>query len=507
MGSVEKLKKKYNKSQFITADLSGVIQYSEGSLFKEWISGVNIVEAHPFFEIISTLHSSSDAESEYSFPCVHLESEGVEEKICDVAISLESAQINIIIFDYTLTYQELNSISQERNESIIKSQELEFSNKLLVEKEKFKNNFITNINHELTTPLTSIKGFLELLEKTELDYEQEELVKIIKSESSFLQSIFRDMLDISRIESGEFSLKKETFDFIKLLKEIEGAYRVISESKLLKFEVQIDKKINPLVQSDKTRLYQILSGLLSNSMKYTDEGDIKLVVSKISGKSKKQELEIRVKDSGIGISSENKDLIFEPFSQLDRTTSGSGLGLHITRNLVHLMGGTITFTSEPGKGTEFVVILKLKSAKKEESLAYEKEYTLPKGKKYRVLIVENRLNTQYLIMKQLLSQGCFFVDAVSNAEDALKSIENRNYDLIITDIKLPRASGLELTKKIRNNYADTAIKNVPILGLSGVQVPNILSKSIAYGMDSFLPKPFTQEALLKKVSRLLLLKQ
>ncbi len=502
------LKKHYNKIQLITTDLLGGITYSDENLFENWKPGIKITDAHPFFEIILALKESVTVnENEFSFPCVHLETQDLKELICDVTITFEAEEISVVIFDYTVAYNKLNLISQERNDSIIKAQELEFSNKLLLEKERFKNNFIANINHELTTPLTSIKGFLSLLEKTDLDYEQEELTKIIKNEASHLQSIFRDMLDISRIESGEFSLVKETFDFVDLIKEIEDSHRVLTENKLLDFQITLDKKINPLVHADKTRLYQILNSLVGNSIKYTEEGSITLEINKISGKSKKQEIEIKITDTGIGISKKDSERIFEPFSQLNELTQGSGLGLHVTRNLVHLMGGSITLNSEVGKGTVFTVTLKLRNAKNDDSLTKEKEYHLPEGKKFRILIVENRLNTQYLIMKQLLSQGCFFVDAVSNAEDALRNIESRNYDLIITDIKLSKMSGLELTKMVRNNYADSVIKNVAILGLSGVQVPNILSKAIASGMDSFLAKPFTEESLLQKVSRLLVLRQ
>lgn len=508
MRNPEEIKRKFNKSQLLITDFSGDISHSDANLFDDWKAGDNIFEIHPFFEIVNTLkpvHKTST--NEFQFPCVHLESENIKEKICDVTFVFEEEQINILIFDYTTTYQQLNIVSQEKNDSIIKSQELTFSNQLLIEKEKFKNNFIANINHELATPLTSIKGFLEIFEKTELSYEQEELIRIIKSESSYLQSIFRDMLDISRIESGEFSLKNEVFDFLELLQEIEEAHRVITQSKFLDFQVVIDKKINKFVNADKTRLYQIISSLIGNAVKYTESGSVKLEITKLSGRSKKQELEIKVTDTGIGISKENQERIFEPFAQLNDLTEGSGLGLHVTRNLVHLMGGSIYIKSEPNKGSEFKVVLKLNSVTHEESAYIEKDYQLPKGKKYRILVVENRLNTQYLIMKQLLSKGCFFVDAVSNAEDALISLENRNYDLVIADIKLPKTSGLDLAKKIRHKYADNAIKNVAILGLSGVQVPNILNKAIAAGMDYFIPKPYTEVELMKKISRLLLLRE
>lgn len=503
-----KHKKFLNKIQLITTNLKGQIIASDANVFPSWTVNENIKDVHPFFEIITPLiEQASIQEKEFSFPCVHLAEKDDLEKICDVNITFELSEIQIIIFDYSNSYYELNAISQERNESIIKAQELEFTNKFLVEKERFKNNFISNINHELTTPLTSIKGFIELLQKTELDYEQEEIVRVIKSESEHLQAIFTDMLDISRIESGQFKLTKEDFDLKALVQNIEESFKKIASEKLLDFEVNYDSKINSIVFSDKTRIYQIITNLLNNAFKYTSEGKVTLSLNKISGKNRKQEIVIKVKDTGVGISPEDKELIFEAFSQLNDLVDGSGLGLHVTKSLIFLMSGTIDLKSELGKGAEFTVTLKLQNSKGQEKQGFDKEYKLEKGKKYRILIVENRQNTQYLLMKQLLSKGIFFVDAVENAENAIKSIEFRNYDLIILDIKLPEMSGFELTKVIRTKYGDSSIKDIPIVGISGITTPNIEGNALSSGMDAFIPKPFSEEILMKKVVRLLALKK
>ncbi len=497
-----------NKIQLVTVDLSGQIKFSDANLFPSWKEEASIFECHPFFDIIQSLKDAvTPTENEFSFPCVHLSEEGEEEIICDINITFELAETHIIIFDYSDAYFELNKISQQRNDSAIKAQELEFSNKLLVEKEKFKNNFIANVNHELTAPLTSIKGFIDLLEKTELDYEQEELTKIIKNEASHLQGIFSDMLDVSNIESGEFKLNKEVFNLFDLIKSIEESFCIVLKEDIIDFKVTIDKKINPLIHADKTRVYQIITNLLNNAIKYSEEGEIHLSITKISGKNRKQELEIKVSDTGIGISKEDQQKIFEPFLQVNQMFKGTGLGLHITRNLVHLMEGTIAVNSEINQGTEFKVVLALRNAPKSDEELLEKSYSLPEGKKFRILIVENRQNTQYLIMKQLLAYKCFFVDVVTNGEDALRNVENRNYDLLIVDIKLKGMTGLALTKKIRNDYGDTAIKDIPIVGISGLQQSNILNIALSAGMDSFISKPFSEELLLSKIKRLLSLKK
>ncbi len=501
----ENQKKFYKKVQLVTVNELGKIIYSDANLFS-WNVNDSIYEAHPFFSIIESLKEAVSAqENEFTFPCVHLKEGKEASRICDVTFTVSYGEINIVIFDYTQAYLDLNKISQERNESIIKAQELEFTNRLLIEKENFKNDFIASINHELTTPLTSVKGFIELLEKTNLDYEQEELVKIIKTESDHLQNIFGDMFDISRIESGGFKLEEETFNLKELFSTIVNSNKGPIEKQALNFKTEIDNKLNAELIGDKTRLYQIISNLISNALKYTDEGFIKFSINRLSGKSSKQQIAIVVEDSGIGISEEDKAAIFESFSQLNPNIKGSGLGLNIVRSLVSLMEGEILLESKVGVGSKFTVVLSLKNASGEETEEVKHHYELPKGKKYRILVVENQLNTQYLLLKILLAQGSFFVDAVSSAEAAIKAIENREYKLIISDIKLDELTGFQLAQRIRNQYGDVAIKNIPILGISALRAPNMTNKAIAAGMDAFLSKPFSEKQLLQKVNRLIYL--
>lgn len=499
----ENQKKFYKKVQLITVNELGKIIYSDANLFN-WTKGNSIYEAHPFFSIIDGLkETGTSKDNEFTFPCVHLNETTEEERICDVTFTLSFGETNIVIFDYTQAYLELNKISQERNESTIKAQELEFTNRLLVEKENFKNDFIASINHELTTPLTSIKGFLGLLKKTKLDYEQEELVRIIKAESDHLQNIFGDMFDISRIESGGFKLEEEAFNLKELFETIVNSNRGPVEKQALDFFAELDSKLNTELVGDKTRLYQIISNLISNALKYTNEGFIKFYIKRLGGKNNKQQIAIIIEDSGIGINDKDKLAIFEPFSQLNPSMKGSGLGLNIVRNLVSLMDGTIDLSSKIGKGSKFTVTLGLRNASGEDIEEEKNTYKLPKNKKYRILVVENQLNTQYLILKILLAQGNFFVDAVSSGEAAIKAIENRNYSLIISDIKLKELSGFQLAQRIRNQYGDEAIKNIPILGISALRAPNMTNKAISAGMDSFLSKPFSEKQLLQKVSRLI----
>ena len=497
-------KKFYKKVQLITIDHNGHIIHTDANLFSDWEIGDILQEEHPFFEIInSLLLTYSPDHNEFTFPCVHLSTDLTEEKICDITITIEFDEINIVIFDYTKTYEELNLISQERNESLLELQQLEFSNKLLIEKENFKNQFIANVNHEITTPVTSIKGFLDLLEKTDLSYQQEELIKIIKDESEHLLRIFNDMIDLSKIESGTFKLIKEPFNIIDLFNSIAESFKEIIKEKALDFKFEIDPNIEPNVVGDKTRIYQIIGNLLNNAIKYTEQGYIKFEIQRLEGIRNRQNLKIIIEDTGQGIEDKHKDSIFDPFVQHNEKGEGTGLGLHIVKNLILMMKGEIHVESKVDEGTTFILNLSL-AHQKENDQTEETKYKLPENteKKFRVLIVENKRNTQYLITRQLLNQKIFFVDVVPSAEEAINIIESRNYDLLILDIKLPGMSGFELAKKIRNNYSDSFISNVPILGISAVNSFNNQKLWVESGIDSFISKPFTEELLIEKIAKL-----
>ncbi|WP_010522208.1 ATP-binding response regulator [Aquimarina agarivorans] len=500
-------KRKFNdKVQLITCNHTGVVSFSDANLFTSVSEGDSIYDLHPFFEIVKGLQQTySPNDNEFSFPCVHLAIGSVtEERICDINVTIELSEIHVVIFDYSAAYKKLNKISQERNESIIRNQELEFSNKLLLEKESFKNDFIANINHEVSTPITSIKGFLDLLKKTDLSYEQEELIQIIIRESEYLERIFGDMLDLSKIETGSFQLLEEPFDLIELIDSIVDSYKHIAEENALEFEVNIDSKLNAQMVGDKTRIYQIVNNLLNNSFKYTEEGFVKFKVSKIGGKYKKQIVQFEVEDSGIGVDKEHQASMFEAFVQHNDKGEGSGLGLHVVKNLVHLMKGKIAVESELGKGTKFVLDIRLRhnlGTNEKESTPIPK-LEIPKSGRYRVLVVENKRSTQYLITRLLLNQGCFFVDVVSTAEEAIKAIEHRTYDLLILDIKLGAMSGFDLAVKIRKEYSDEFIKDVPILGISAIKTLNIENLCAINGIDSFLAKPFSEELLMGKITKL-----
>lgn len=488
------------ETQHVKTNLEGDILDTDGKLFN-WKVGTSIYDAHPFFEIIKGLIEIYEEVPEHNFPCIHLE-QGKVELICDVTIHIGKDFIEIVLFNYTQKYKELNKIAQQKNESVLKAKALQLENKFLLDKEKFKNSFIANINHEIRTPLTSILGFVEVLEKTKLNYEQEELARIIKRQSVHLNSLVDDMVDIAKIESGKIKIVEELFLFTGLFEGFEEMYTKLAENKGLEFETHIDESIQEYLIGDRTRVYQILNNLLNNAFKFTETGKVKLAVTKNYQRTNKLSLNFRIEDTGVGITEEDLPNVFERFSRFSKGSfAGTGLGLAIVKDLVGLLGGDIKVSSELGEGTVFNLKLPFKfELRKGAAIPRKKKYSLPNSKKkFRVLLVEDEESTQYLVMKILISQGNFFVDVAISGEEAIGYIERRNYDLVLMDLKLTKMDGYQTTRAIRSNYGDKVISEVPIIGFTARANENERLKCLKSGMDDFIAKPFEQEDLLYKI--------
>lgn len=490
--------------QIINVSYDGTIKETDNNFFN-WQKDTSIFDAHPFFEILREFEESNYTDKKaLNFPCIHLDDTQTE-RICDVTFTIEKQEITIILFDYTTKYKDLNQIAQQKNESILLAKELELKNKYLLEKEEFKNSFIANINHEIRTPLTSILGFVEVLEKTKLTFEQEELARIIKRESLHLNALIDDMIDLSKIESGKLKIVEERFAFHNLIDGFLESYSKVAEEKQISFETNIEPGVQEYLIGDRTRVYQILNNVLTNAFKFTEEGKITLSITKNYQRTNKLSLNFKIEDTGIGIMEENIPYLFERFSRfdLDKRISGTGLGLAIVKNLIDLLNGEIKVTSQPEKGTTFNIKLPFKFEVIKATLTpKKKKYTLPKRKnKFRILVVEDEEITQYLIMKILISQGNFFVDIAINGKEAINYIERRKYDLVLMDLTISKIDGFQATHMIRNNYGDKYISEVPIIGFSGKANDVARDKCIRSGMNDFIAKPFEREELIYKITK------
>lgn len=491
--------------QVITTTVTGIIATTDKHIFS-WAIGTSIYEAHPFFEIIKSFQETLSEATEYNFPCIHLEEKEVDH-ICDVSIKISTDEIVIVLFDYTEKYNELNKIAQQKNESVLKSRALELKNEYLREKEKFKNNFIANINHEIRTPLTGIMGFVEVLEKTKLTFEQEELIRIIKRESKHLGALIEDMVDISKIEAGELNIVSERFLFMDLIKGYKETYTKLAEKKGIEFEMHLDSNIQEYLIGDKTRVHQILNNVLNNAFKFTDEGKVSFTIAKNYQRTNKLSINFKITDTGIGFSKEDTEAIFERFHRLenDQRRTGTGLGLSIVKSLIDALHGDIKVISSPNEGSSFSInlpfqfdILKTSQPKPKK----KKKYKLPKqDKKFKVLLIDDEEVNQYLVMKILINHGSFYVDVAMNGEQAIKYVEKRFYDVILMDLKMTVMNGYKATHIIRNHYGDDEIAKVPIIGFTAKATEQERDKCLRAGMDDFIGKPFEQEDLINKIAK------
>ncbi|MFY7740303.1 MAG: sensor histidine kinase [Flavobacterium sp.] len=347
----------YNKTQIVVLDKQGIVLHSDDLLYKIQ-KQTSISNFHPFFETIIFLIDSEY--NEFTFSCIHIDYEGVKKTI-DIIFNSGSKNENpfLIFIDFTDHYDNFQSIAQEKNESVLNFHLSELRNQQLESEKNFKNKFLANVSHDLKTPIWGLKFFLNFLEKTNLTDEQLDYVKTLKDTTSHIHHLVQDLLDLSKIESGQMNIVYEKFSLKEGINNLLSVIKLKVEEKNLEFRVNIQEKITDELIGDKIRLNQILINLLDNSIKFTKKGSITFEMNVKSSDSDFLTLQIIVKDTGSGIEAPQKSDVFKSFKKLHnfKKIEGLGLGLSIVSNLVELMDGKIDYQTEPGKGTTFEVIL------------------------------------------------------------------------------------------------------------------------------------------------------
>ena len=357
-----------------------------------------------------------------------------------------------------------------------------------------KSNFLSNMSHDIRTPMNAIIGFATLLEKdAENPVKVREYIRKISFSSHHMLSLINDILDMSKIESGKSALHMEEFSFPTFLEELYAIIITQVNSKKQKFEMHTKGAIPELVNGDKLRLNQVLINLLSNSVKYTPVGgEIDLTVEALKESVRNHaHLRITVKDNGLGMSEDFVKVIFEPFSRettaYTREIQGTGLGMAITKQIVDLMGGTITVKSKLNKGSEFIVEIEL--AKVTQIYQDAKEFWKKHNIK-RMLVVDDEEDV-CIEVKELMADTGVVVDYAVGGKAALENITamkngKAKYDIVLLDWKMPEMSGLEVAKQIR----DLIHPDVPIMVLSSYNVEDIQEEAKDTGIQIILSKPF-----------------
>ncbi|MBE5969417.1 MAG: response regulator [Lachnospiraceae bacterium] len=371
-----------------------------------------------------------------------------------------------------------------------------------------KTMFLSNMSHDIRTPMNAIIGFTNLaLENIDDPEKVKKYLKNTSSSSAHLLRLINDILDMSRIESGKLKIEEAENDLVDIGNELMTIISTMAKEKNINVVFMPAKATNRYVYCDKLRFEQIFLNLLSNSIKFTAPGgNITVSLEQISGDEKKGTYCIKVKDDGIGMSKEFQKKLFEPFER-ERTstiskTQGTGLGMAITKNIVDLMGGSISVESEPNKGTEFTVNLTLRFWNKDEN-AGEKtnELTLEEKaetlKNKNILIVEdNEMNRE--IMLEMFKLRGFKTDVAFDGHQAISKIlsaEPGTYDIVLMDVQMPVMDGYEATRQIRK-FSDKKRANVPIIAMTANAFEEDKKAAYDAGMNEHVAKPIIADKLI-----------
>ena len=367
---------------------------------------------------------------------------------------------------------------------------------------KVKSSFLANMSHEIRTPMNGILSTIQLLQSTIVSIEQGKYIKMLKESSGILLGIINDILDISKFESGAFKLNNESFDLKEFLHSIYNDLLIMGNSKGLEVSYYLDPSLDCRVIGDELRLKQILNNLISNAVKFTEEGYISFRITKISSDNGFVKIKIAVKDTGIGIEECFKDKLFSNFNQGDISVSkkykGTGLGLAISKQLATLMNGNINFESTEGQGSVFFLTCELKLSNnksndtKKNNIVGNKIKINNSAQNKVVLCVEDNLINQEVMESIVKRKGYKYIEAY-NGNEALNILKNNKVDLILMDVQMPELNGFETTKIIRDGEING--NHIPIIAMTAYAMLGDKDKCIKAGMDKYISKPFNIEEL------------
>lgn len=367
---------------------------------------------------------------------------------------------------------------------------------------RVKQQFVANMSHEIRSPLTGIIGMSGLLLKTDLDDKQKEYADIILTSSKSLLNIVNDILDLSKIEAGKMCLKPVVFNIKENGTKIYKLFHAIVESKNIQLRINFDSRLPDSVFADEYRLSQIITNLVSNAVKFTEKGVVKLsyvLDEKYTGSYK---IRVNVEDTGIGISRDNQKKLFDTFSQADssdtRIHEGTGLGLSISKRLVELMGGNVFIESDIGKGSTFWFTFMARKVSQDKIYDAQIQSTsdvIQSPKPYRIFLVEDKKTNQLVLSLMMKEAGCT-IDIASNGEEALQKFCQGKYDFILMDIQMPVMDGVTAVKELIKRYGKSDLP--VIIGLSARAMEGDAEYYIAQGMDDYLTKPVSTAKLVEK---------
>ena len=365
------------------------------------------------------------------------------------------------------------------------------------ESSKAKAMFLANMSHEIRTPLNGIVGMAEQLAQSQLDADQRYFTDIMRSASSTLLSIINDVLDISKIESGKFSIETTPFNLNETIRRTLSIFGEKAKQTNISLDIELMDDSGIMHLGDPHRLSQVLFNIVGNAIKFTQEGYVRVTSNLTRGENNICLVSFTIEDTGVGMDMAYLTKVFEAFTQEDasitRKFGGSGLGLSIARSIVHIMGGTIEIESEKGKGTRVNIRIPMRISNEKTKQEIVEMTDLQKSLiGLRILAVEdNELNRMVL---QVILKKCEVVLTIAqNGQEAINLIQEQEFDLVLMDVQMPIVDGLEATKYIRDELKLTT----PIIGLSANAMREEVEICKQAGMNDYLVKPYSERALVE----------
>jgi signal transduction histidine kinase/ActR/RegA family two-component response regulator len=411
-----------------------------------------------------------------------------------LTLALEATMVLLMLSSATFVFRNAQVTAERKLSDTVKQLEKEVHDRTLAENEarqseQAKASFLAAMSHELRTPLNGVIGASQLLIEGDLPSKKKELIDVVLQSSETLLELINNVMDLSRLDSQSIELEKVPVNIGELFRSTLAPLAFQAKEKGVKFSLVIEDDIPDFVRGDPTRLRQILLNLVGNAVKFTNTGEIEVVLD-----TALERMRLKVSDTGIGINTQAQASLFEPYVQADKTTmrkfGGSGLGLTIVKQLVSAMGGKIAVNSVPGRGSTFTVFLPLTAAKppaiKPTNTAEIKLHSLS-----IVVADDNAVNR--MVLSRLLEADGHKVVTMSNGREVLDYLPDHVVDVIMMDLQMPVMDGVTAVRKIR--AMDGSRSTIPVIAVTANVVHEDPRDLIRSGMTGFLSKPFRQEEL------------